>query len=166
MGSLWYLTYFVKWDSRFTTRILPVSYSPLQCCGSDLVGSGRIRIQTGIRSDLELFAGSGVGSGINHFGSGSGQPGSGMNLKPNFSGKKSHFLNQMHQKLQYLAHIIYIFMDMHTYMYTYTRTYMCLCTHTHKHIHTHTHTYIYITICDTKVIQGLPWSYLYLLENM
>ncbi len=39
-----------------------------------------------IRSDPELFSGSGLGSGINHFASGSGQPGSGMNLKPNFSG--------------------------------------------------------------------------------
>jgi hypothetical protein len=38
--------------------------------------------------DPELFAGSGLGSGINHFGSGSGQSGSGMNLIPNFSVKK------------------------------------------------------------------------------
>jgi len=37
-----------------------------------------------IRSDPELFA----VSGINHFGSGSGQSGSGMNLIPNFSVKK------------------------------------------------------------------------------
>jgi hypothetical protein len=37
-----------------------------------------------IRSDPELFAGS--GSGINHFGS--GQSGSGMNFIPNFSVKK------------------------------------------------------------------------------
>jgi hypothetical protein len=50
-----------------------------------------------IRSDPELFAGSGVGSGINHFGSGSGQSGSGMNLIPNFSVKKEHFLNKMHK---------------------------------------------------------------------
>jgi hypothetical protein len=51
--------------------------------------------------DPELFAGSGsgVGSGINHFGSGSGQSGSGMNLIPNFSVKKSHFLNQIAQKI-------------------------------------------------------------------
>ncbi len=33
----------------------------------------------------ELLAGSGLGSGINHFGSGSGLAGSGMNLIPNFS---------------------------------------------------------------------------------
>ncbi len=51
-----------------------------------------------IRSDPELFAGSGVGSGINHFGSGSGQSGSVMNFIPNFSVKKSHFLNQIAQK--------------------------------------------------------------------
>jgi hypothetical protein len=38
--------------------------------------------------DPELFAGSGLGSGINHFGSGSGQSGSGMNLILNFSVKK------------------------------------------------------------------------------
>jgi hypothetical protein len=55
--------------------------------------------------DPELFAGSELGSGINHFGSGSGQSGSGMNLKPNFSVEKSHFLNQVHKKLEYLAHI-------------------------------------------------------------
>jgi hypothetical protein len=36
-----------------------------------------------IRSDPELFVGSGLGSGINHFGSGSG-----MNLITNFSVKK------------------------------------------------------------------------------
>ncbi len=41
-----------------------------------------------IRSDPELFAGSGLGSGKNHFGSGSGQSGSGMNFKPNLSVKK------------------------------------------------------------------------------
>jgi hypothetical protein len=41
-------------------------------------------------SDPELFAGS--GSGINHFGSGSG-------LIPNFSVKKSHFFNQIAQKI-------------------------------------------------------------------
>jgi hypothetical protein len=35
-------------------------------------------------------SGSGIGSGINHFGSGHSR--SEMNLKPNFSGKKSHFL--------------------------------------------------------------------------
>ncbi len=35
----------------------------------------------------ETFAGFGVGSGINHFGSGSGQPLSRMNLKQNFSDK-------------------------------------------------------------------------------
>jgi hypothetical protein len=38
--------------------------------------------------DSELFAGSGLRSGINHFGSGSGHSGSGMNLIPNFSVKK------------------------------------------------------------------------------
>jgi hypothetical protein len=41
-----------------------------------------------IRSDPKLVAGSGLGSGINNFGSGSGQSGSGMNLIPNFSVKK------------------------------------------------------------------------------
>jgi hypothetical protein len=41
-----------------------------------------------IRSDPGLFAGSGLGSRINHFGSGSGQSGSGMNLIPNFFVKK------------------------------------------------------------------------------
>jgi hypothetical protein len=40
--------------------------------------------------DPELFAGS--GSGINHFGSGSA-------LIPNFSVKKSHFFNQIAQKI-------------------------------------------------------------------
>ncbi len=38
--------------------------------------------------DPELFAGSGLGSGINHFGSGSGQSGSVMNLILNLSLKK------------------------------------------------------------------------------
>ncbi len=47
-----------------------------------------IRIRIRIRSDPELFAGSGLGSGINHFGSESGQSGSGMNLILNFSVKK------------------------------------------------------------------------------
>ncbi len=37
-----------------------------------------IRIQSRIRSDPELFAGSGVRSGINHFRAGSGQPLSGL----------------------------------------------------------------------------------------
>jgi hypothetical protein len=47
--------------------------------------------------DPELFEGS--GSGINSFGSGSG-------LIPNFSVKKSHFFNQIAQKIGiYLAHI-------------------------------------------------------------
>ncbi len=47
-----------------------------------------LRIQ--IQSDPELFAGSEsrLGSGINHFGFGSGQSGSGMNLITNFSVKK------------------------------------------------------------------------------
>jgi hypothetical protein len=43
------------------------------------------------KSDLKHFAGSGVGSGMNHFGSGSGQPLSGMNLKQNFSDKIHNF---------------------------------------------------------------------------
>ncbi len=70
----------------------------------DPVGSGRIR------SDPELFAGSGsgVGSGINHFGSGSGQSGSGMNFIPNFSVKKSHFLNQIAQKMGIFSTYIYV----------------------------------------------------------
>jgi hypothetical protein len=58
-----------------------------------------IRIR--IRSDPELFAGSG------------------MNLKPNFSVKKSHFLNQIAQKLEYLAHT-------HTYIYIYIYIYNCM----------------------------------------
>ncbi len=46
-----------------------------------------------IRSDPKLFSesGSGVGSGINHFGSGSWQPLSSMNLKQNFSDKIHYF---------------------------------------------------------------------------
>jgi hypothetical protein len=50
----------------------------------------RIRSRIRIWLDPELFAGS--GSGINHFGSGSG-------LIPNFSVKKSHFFNQIAQKI-------------------------------------------------------------------
>ncbi len=53
-----------------------------QCCGSE---TGQIR----------NFAGSGVGSGINHFGSGSGQPISGMNLKQNFSDKIHNFSTRL-----------------------------------------------------------------------
>jgi hypothetical protein len=51
----------------------------------------RIRSRIRIRSDPELFAGS--GSGINHFGSGSG-------LIPNFSVKKPHFFIQIAQKIR------------------------------------------------------------------
>ncbi len=58
-----------------------------------------IRIR--IRTDPELFAGSGSGSGINSFGSGSDQ-------YLTFPVKKSYFLNQMHKKSEYLAHIQYI----------------------------------------------------------
>jgi len=68
--------------------------------------------------DPELFAGSGVGSGINHFGSGSGQSGSGMNFIPNFFSK-------LHKKWEYLAHIYICTHTVHTYTYT-----------------THTHTYL------------------------
>jgi hypothetical protein len=49
----------------------------LQCYGSGSgvgSGSGRIRSRIRIRSDPKLFAGSGVGSGINHFGYGSVSP--------------------------------------------------------------------------------------------
>jgi hypothetical protein len=48
-------------------------------------------------SDPKLFAGSGsgVGFGINHFGSGSGQPLSGMNLKQNFSDKIHNFSKRL-----------------------------------------------------------------------
>jgi len=51
--------------------------------------------------DPELFAGSGsgVGSGINHFGSGSGQPLSGMNLKQNFSDKIHNFSTKCKTKI-------------------------------------------------------------------
>ena len=71
-----------------------------------------------IRSDPELFAGSGsgVGSGINHFGSGSGQSGSGMNFIPNFSVKKSHFLNQIAQKMGIFSTYIYVHIK---YVYIY-----------------------------------------------
>ncbi len=112
----------------------------------------RIRIWIRIRSDPGLFvgSGSGSGSGINHFGSGS-------DLYPTFHVKKSHFLNQMHKKSEYLAHI-YIYKYMNTYNIC---IYLCkwgcthICTHTHLHIHTqtnihaHTHiyTYVYIYIC-------------------
>jgi hypothetical protein len=50
-----------------------------------------------IRSDPKLFAGSGsqVGSEKNHFGSGSGQPLSGMNLKQNFSDKIHNFSTRL-----------------------------------------------------------------------
>jgi hypothetical protein len=54
-----------------------------------------------IRTDPELFAGSGSGSGLNSFGSGSDQ-------YLTFPVKKSYFLNQMHKKSEYLAHIQYI----------------------------------------------------------
>jgi hypothetical protein len=47
------------------------------------------------RSDPKLFAGSGVGSGTNHFRSGSGQPLSGMNVKQNFSDKIHNFSTRL-----------------------------------------------------------------------
>jgi hypothetical protein len=50
-----------------------------------------IQIRSRIRSDSKLFSGSGVGSGINNFGSGSGQPLTRMNLKHNFSDKIHNF---------------------------------------------------------------------------
>ncbi len=53
-----------------------------QCCGS---GSG-----------VGYVSGSGVESGINHFGSGSGQPLSGMNLKQNFSDKIHNFSTRLY----------------------------------------------------------------------
>jgi hypothetical protein len=52
-----------------------------------------------IQSDPELFEGS--GSGINSFGSGSG-------LIPNFSVKKSHFFNQIAQKIGKFSTYIYV----------------------------------------------------------
>ncbi len=67
-------------------------------------------------SDPELFARSGVGSGINHFGSGSGQSGSGMNFIPNFSVRKSHFLNQIAQKMGIFSTYIYVHIK---YVYIY-----------------------------------------------
>jgi hypothetical protein len=51
----------------------------------------RIQSRIWIRSDLKLFSGSGVGSGINSFGFGSGQPLLTMNLKQNFSDKIHNF---------------------------------------------------------------------------
>jgi hypothetical protein len=76
----------------------------------------RIRSRIRIRSDPELFAGSGVGSGINHFRSGSGQSGSGMNFIPNFSVEKSHFLNQIAQKMEIFSTYIYVHIK---YVYIY-----------------------------------------------
>jgi hypothetical protein len=58
-----------------------------------------IRIR--IRSDPELFEGSGSGSGINSFGSGSF-------LIPNFCVKKSHFFNQIAQKIGNFSTYIYV----------------------------------------------------------
>jgi len=89
-------------------------YNPESHLGIPSVLWIRIRI----RSDPELFAGSGsgVGSGINHFGSGSGQSGSGMNFIPNFSVKKSHFLNQIAQKMGIFSTYIYVHIK---YVYIY-----------------------------------------------
>jgi hypothetical protein len=64
--------------------------------------------------DQKLFAGSGVGSGINHLGSGSGQPLSRKNLKQNFSDKIHYFstkctikiiLNKFFQKVSSKAQV-------------------------------------------------------------
>ena len=99
----------------------------------------RIRIWIRIRSDPELFAGS--GSGINHFGSGSG-------LIPNFSVKKSHFFNQIAQKIGIFS--------ANTYICTHKICiYICkcthICTHTHIHIHyTYTYTHMCIYICPAS----------------
>jgi hypothetical protein len=57
----------------------------MKCCGS---GSG---VESGSGRIPKNFAGSGVGSGINHFGSGSAQSLLGMNLKQNFSDKNHNF---------------------------------------------------------------------------
>jgi hypothetical protein len=54
-----------------------------------------------IRSDPELFEGSGSGSGINSFGSGSF-------LIPNFCVKKSHFFNKIAQKIGKFSTYIYV----------------------------------------------------------
>ncbi len=48
-----------------------------------------------VGSETFSRSGSGVGSGINHFGSGSRQPLSGMNLKQNFSDKIHNFSTRL-----------------------------------------------------------------------
>jgi hypothetical protein len=104
----------------------------------------------------------GSGSGINSFGSGSG-------LIPKFSVKKSHFFNQIAQKIGIFSTYIYvhikyvyiyvnahIYVHIHTYTYTththdihtYVYIYMCVCIYickcTHKCTHIHIHIYIHI----------------------
>ena len=62
----------------------------------DPVGRGTFRR---IRSDAELLEGSGSGSGINSFGSGSDQAQFGMNLIPNFSVKINFFSAECGKKV-------------------------------------------------------------------
>jgi hypothetical protein len=74
----------------------------LVCCAGDVLETVLwIRIRIRIRSDPELFEGSGSGSGINSFGSGSF-------LIPNFCVKKSHFFNQIAQKIGKFSTYIYV----------------------------------------------------------
>ncbi len=83
--------------------------------------------------DPELFAGS--GSGINHFGSGS-------DLIPNFSAKKSHFFNQIAQKIGIFSTYIYVHIK-YVYIYVNAHIYVHIHTYTHTHtLHIHIHTYI------------------------
>ncbi len=104
-----------------------------QCCGS---GSGRTR----------NFLQDPAGSGINHYRSGS-------DLIPNFSVKKSHFFNQIVQKIGIFStyiyvHIkyryVYIYVNAHIYVHIHTYTYT---THTHTHIYTYVYIYTYICVC-------------------
>jgi hypothetical protein len=76
-----------------------------QCCESRIWDP--VVFSSVVDPDPELFAGSGsgVGSGINHFGSRSGQSGSGMNFIPIFSVKSHIFSTKLHKKSEYLAHI-------------------------------------------------------------
>jgi hypothetical protein len=110
-----------------------------------------------IRSDPELFAGSGsgVGSGINNFGSG-------MNFIPNFSVRESHFLNQIAQKIGIFSTYIYVHIK---YVYIYICKCTHICTHTHIHIH-YTYTYTHIYVCVYIYIYIYVCIYIYVNAHM
>ncbi len=72
-----------RWNS-WTAFLFEVSWHKLESSQARVFIWFSILIFSVVDPDPELFA----GSGINHFGSGSGQSGSGMNLIPNFSVKK------------------------------------------------------------------------------